>query len=231
MLSKEDRQAIETAVAAAELRTSGEIYCVTAQDSADYVETPLAWAAAAALLGPAVLLLAGVHVSAPDLTSGWTAAQVGRAAETAAHGALLGAILLQAALFVGVGLFTAWRPVRLWVTPAAVKRERVRRRARELFIAKNVTATRARTGVLIYVSHAERMAELVADEGISSRVDPAAWTPPMDALIAGLKHGDAGKGFRDAVALCADILAVHAPADADDNPNELPDSVAELPRV
>lgn len=232
MLNDDERRAIEAAVRAAELRTSAEIYCVTAPESSEYRETPLAWAAAAALLGPAVLLLAGVEVSVPDiLDGGWSAAQVGDVAAAAARGALIGAILLQGLLFVGVGLLTAWSPVRNAVTLRAMKRERVRRRARELFLAKNLSATRARTGVLIYVSVAERMAELIADEGVSNKVDAKAWDVPMAALVAGLKRGAAGEGFSEAVSLCADILAEHVPADASDNPNELPDAVVELPKL
>ena len=229
MLSDKDREAISAAVRAAELRTSGEIYCVVAPESSDYREVPITWAAAAALLGPAILLLAGVEVSVPDVLTGWTAAQVGDVAEIAARSALTGAILLQGVLFAAVGLLAAWGPARRRLTPRALKRDRVRRRAQELFLAKNLSATRGRTGVLIYVSWAEHMAELIADEGVSSMVDAKAWDAPMAALIAGLKRGATGEGFAAAVGLCADILAANVPADTSDNPNELPDAVVELP--
>lgn len=231
MLNDDERRAIEAAVHAAELRTSAEIYCVVAPDSSDYREIPLAWAAAAALLGPAVLLLAGVEVSVPDiLDGGWSAAQVGDVAAGAARGALIGAILLQGVLFVATGLLAAWSPIRGVLTPKPLKRDRVRRRARELFLAKNLSATRERTGVLIYVSVAEHMAELIADEGVSDKIDAKAWDVPMAALVAGLKRGEAGVGFAEAVGLCADVLAEQVPANTADNPNELPDSIVELPK-
>jgi len=51
-LSPEDLSAIEAAVREAETRTTGEIYCVVSEESSDYGETPLAWAAGVALLGP-----------------------------------------------------------------------------------------------------------------------------------------------------------------------------------
>lgn len=41
-LTPQDRAAIEAAVRAAEARTTGEIYCVVAEESADYHATPLA---------------------------------------------------------------------------------------------------------------------------------------------------------------------------------------------
>jgi len=98
-LTPADLEAIEAAVRGAEARTSGEIYCVVAEQSGHYGETPLAWAAGVALLAPALLLLGGIHVTAFDGLSDWTAAQVGAAAQAAAREALIGAVLLQAVLF------------------------------------------------------------------------------------------------------------------------------------
>lgn len=231
-LTPSDLSAIEAAVRAAEAKTQGEIYCVVAEQSGHYGETPVAWAAGAALLGPAVLLLFGVRVTVPDLFgSGWTAEQAGALAETAARGALIGAIVLQAVLFAVVAIVVALRPVRLALTPRGVKRHEVRRRAREIFQSKNLEATRGRTGVLIFVSLAERMAELIADEGIATHVEPHVWDRAMAALAAGLKRGEPGAGFAAAVGLCGDVLAERFPADPNDNPNQLPDAVVVLPRA
>jgi len=229
-LSPADLAAVEAAVRQAEARTTGEIYCMVAPESSHYIETPLAWAAGVALLAPAILLLGGVHVSAPDLFGGWTAAQVGELAETAVRRALIGAVLLQAALFAVVGVLVALRPVRLALTPRGVKRHSVRRRAAELFLSKGLEATRHHTGVLIFVSLAERMAELIADEGIAAHVEPQVWDRAMAALAEGLKRGEPGAGFAAAVGLCGDVLAERFPADPNDNPNQLPNSVVLLPR-
>jgi putative membrane protein len=229
MLTQADRARVEAAVKAAEARTTGEIYCVVAGESSDYREVPIAWAAIAALAAPAVLLAAGVRVTAPDLMGQtWTAAQMSSAAEAAAQAALTGAILLQGALFIAIALLVAMPPVRRFLTPAALKRERVRRRAREQFMAKNLSATRERTGVLIYVSASEHMAELIADEGIASKVDNSVWDAPMARLVGGFKAGRPAEGFEEAISLCGDILAEHFPAREGDNPNELPDSVVVL---
>jgi putative membrane protein len=230
MLSDADRAQIEQAVQAAEARTSGEIYCVVAEQSSDYRETVLAWAAGVALLAPALLLAGGIEVSVPDALGGWTAAQVGAAAERTARDALLGAMLLQGLLFVVTAVVVAIPAVRLMVTPRGVKRDKVRRRAAEQFLAKNLHLTRARTGVLIFVSAEEHMAELIADEGISAKVEPSAWEPAMRLLIDGLKRDRPGDGFAGAIAACADILEPHFPANALDNPDELPNTVVELPK-
>jgi len=213
----------------AEARTTGEIYCVVAEQSAAYGETPLAWAAGVALLGPAILLMGGVHVTVPELFGDWTAAQVSAAAESAARRALAGAILLQAVLFAAVALVVAWRPVRLALTPRWVKRHEVRRRAAESFLSKNLHMTRDRTGVLIFVSLAEHMAEIIADEGIAAQVEAGVWDRAMAALSQGLKRGEPAAGFAAAVGLCGDVLAERFPARPGDNPNELPDAVVLLP--
>lgn len=112
----------------------------------------------------------------------------------------------------------------------AFKRERVRRRAQEQFLAKNLHRTRERTGVLIFASFDEHMAEIIADEGIASLVEPAVWDRAMTALTEGLKRGQAGAGFAAAVGLCGDVLAERFPVRSGDNPNELPDAVVVLPR-
>ena len=227
-LSPSDLAAIEAAVREAEARTTGEIYCVVAQDCSDYGEIPLAWAAAVALLAPVILLVAGVTIDLAGLFGGWSAAHDGPAA---ARQALIETIVLQAALFAVTALVVALPPVRRLMTPRGLKRARVRRRAQEQFVAKNLHLTRERTGVLIFVSFSEHMAELIADEGIASLVEPAVWDRAMAALTAGLKRGEAGAGFAAAVSLCGDVLAERFPARAGDNPNELADAVVILPRV
>ncbi|HEY8573033.1 TPM domain-containing protein [Phenylobacterium sp.] len=228
--SPSDLAAIEAAVREAEARTTGEIYCVVAEESSDYAETPLAWAAGVALLGPILLLLIGVTVELPNLFGGWTAAQAD-AGRAAAQAALVDAVLLQGLLFLATFLLGSIPAVRRRLTPRGLKRERVRRHAQELFAAKNLHATRERTGVLIYVSAAEHMAELIADEGIAAVVEPGVWERAMAALVAGLKRNEPAAGFAAAIGLCADVLAEHFPARPGDNPNELPDAVVVLPRT
>jgi len=229
-LTRADVATIESAVQAAEAGTTGEIYVAAAYDSASYAETPLAWAAGMALLAPALLLLGGVHVTVPDLFESWTAAHAVGAAERGAREALAGALMLQAVLFVVTLAVVAIAPVRRALTPRHVKREKVRERALEQFAAKNLHATRERTGVLIYVSFAERMAELIADDGIASKVDPKVWDQAMTMLVDGLRRGHPAAGISAAIGRCGELLAERFPADPADNPNEIADQVVMLPR-
>lgn len=226
MLTEAERERVEAAVARAEQGTRGEIFCVIAPESGDYRETPLAVAAFAALAAPVLLLAGGIQVTVPGLIhGGWTAAAVGAAAGLAAREAVMGVILLQVFLFVLV-LMLAWLPpVRRILTPSSLKRDRVRRRAYEQFLSKNLQETRERTGVLIFVSEWEHMAELIADEGISQKVDPKVWDEAMSRLVRGVKAGKAAEGLEAAVELCGTVLAQHFPPREGDNPNELPDHV------
>jgi putative membrane protein len=230
-LSPTDLAAIQDAVREAETRTSGEIYCVVAEESSDYGETPLAWAAGVALLAPTILLIAGVRVSIPDFFATWSAAQVGAAVELAVQSALIGTIVLQGLLFAATALLVSMPTIRRALTPSGLKRNRVRRHAGEQFLAKNLHLTRERTGVLIFVSLGERMAEIIADEGIASQVDAKVWDNAMAALLEGLKRGEPAAGFAAAIGLCADVLAERFPPRPGDNPNELPDAVVVLPKT
>lgn len=228
-LSSSDLAAIEAVVREAEARTTGEIYCVVTEESSHYGETPLAWAAGAALLGPAVLLLAGVHVTIPDLFGDWSASDVGAAINSAVRTALIGSIVAQGLLFVVASVVVSIPAVTMLLTPRSLKRHRVRRRAHEQFVAKNLHQTSERTGVMIFVSLREQMAELIADEGIADHVGAHVWDKAMAALTQGLKTGQVEAGFAAAVGLCGEVLAEKFPARPGDNLNEIPDVVVVLP--
>lgn len=229
-LTAAELSAIEAAVREAEAKTTGEIYCVVTEESSHYGETALAWAAGVALLGPALLLVAGVHVTIPDVFTSWSASDVSSAIETSVRRALIGAIVVQGVLFAVVGLIASIPGVRMALTPKGLKRLRVRRRAAEQFFAKNLHLTRERTGVMIYVSLAERMAELIADEGIHDHVGPHTWDQAMAALTEGLKHGRVESGFEAAVRLCGEVLAQKFPVGPGQRTNQIPDAVAVLPK-
>ncbi|MES2035244.1 MAG: TPM domain-containing protein [Pseudomonadota bacterium] len=227
-MTEQDHDRIAAAVAAAEANTSGEIYCVMAPAVSEYRETPLAWAAAAALLLPALALLLGFE---PQMLSrlfgGW---EVGHAAATdhTIFTALAIYVGLQAAVFVIAVLVVSIPPVRRALTPRSLKAERVHRAAMEQFLSKGLQNTRERTGVLLFASLAEHRAEVVADEGIYAVAPHAVWDEVVALLIAGLKRKDPAGGFEAAVKRSGEILAQYVPPRAD-NPNELPDRLVILP--
>ena len=66
------------------------------------------------------------------------------------------------------------------------------RRAVEQFLVQNLHTTKGRTGVLIYVSFAERYAEVIADDGIYKKVPPETW----ERVVRELTH-HLGRGARE----------------------------------
>src|SRR5262249_6213728 len=128
LLTPEEHAEIRAAIQKAEQTTSGEIFCVVAEEAADYRETPIAAGALAALVLPALLLLAGLDPNA--LLGGWRA---GHFAAVESHLVSTAALLLaaQAVIFALAALIATIPAVRRWLTPRGLKRERVRRRALE----------------------------------------------------------------------------------------------------
>ncbi len=228
-LSQADQDRIAQAVAEAEKTTAGEIYCVLAPEVGDDRSTPLIWAASAALLLPALALLAGFR---PEMLSrlfgGWS---VGHEAahDVAILSALLTYVGLQGAVFAVVaGL--VWIPaVRRALIPTAVKKARVRQAALDYFLAKDLHLTRDRTGVLIFAALAEHRVEVIADEGVHAAAPEAVWDEVVADLVAGLKRGAIADGFVAAIARTGAVLAAHVPPRPGDL-NELPDGLTVLPR-
>lgn len=213
---------IAAAITAAETRTSGEIFCVMARQVSSYRDVSLGWAAAAALILPLALMPLGFEPAwIPGLADSWQAAHL--AAQEASVGQTLAAYaVVQAAVFVLAYLIARIPPVRRWITPAAIRRGRVRRAALQQFLAHGLHVTEARTGVLIFAAFSDHQVEVIADEGIHSRVDQTVWAEAVDALARGLRRGQPAEGFEAAVALCGDVLAQHFPP-RPSNPNEVAD--------
>lgn len=201
-ISEQDREEIASAIRTAETMTSGEIFCVFARASDDYRCIPLLWAALAALILPAPLILLTL----------WQVQII---------------YIAQLALFLSLVLVFAWDPLRIRLVPGPVKRRRAHRNALEQFLAHGLHTTESRTGVLIFVSQAERYAEVVADEAIFQKVEPAVWDEAVAALVAAARERRPGKGFVQAIAICGEVLAVHFPRAKGDR-DELPNQLVEL---
>jgi putative membrane protein len=223
MMSLADHDRIHAAIAQAEQRTSGEIFCVVAKESGHYREAPFAWAAGAALLAPPLSLVLGLKPGfflaavRVVLENGWMASRVGgRSAEAAT--ALVGYAAVQIMLFVIVLTLVSLAPVRRALTPGALKQAQVHANAMEQF-AHRLHATRADTGILIFASLAERRVEIIADEAIHAKVAPGTWDKAVAAALGPLRHGDAAAGLIAAIEICGAVLAEHYPSDAASEPS------------
>jgi len=195
-LTHADHEAVTAAIHAAERRTSGQIVCVLAHASSDYAYAPILWASALALLAPWPLIT----------FTPWSVQWI---------------YLIQLAVFIVAGLVFSLTPLRLALVPRAVRRARAHRAALEQFVVRRVAHTRNRTGVLIFVSLAERYARIIADEAIAQKVPNAEWQAVIDALTGHMRDGHIAQGFVAAIERCGAVLAAHAPPDG--SPGELPD--------
>jgi putative membrane protein len=124
-------------------------------------------------------------------------------------------------------LILKWMPLRLFLTPAATKHRRVRRRAIAIFQAAAARRTTGRTGILIYLSLAERRAEIIADEAILKVTDEHTWGEAMIELLSNVRAGRIGDGIAAAVTQVGMVLSEHFPRSALDR-NEIPDQLIEL---
>lgn len=215
---------VAEAIRDAETRTSGEIFCVMARRVSSYRDISLGWAAAAALILPLGLIPFGFEAAwIPGLGASWETAHL--AARDVTVGQALGAYaLIQATVFLIVFLLTSIPAVSRIVTPRSVRRTRVRKAALQQFLAHGLHVTEARTGVLIFAALGDHQVEVVADEGIHSKVDQAVWADAVEVLAKRLRRGDPAGGFVDAVTLCGAVLAEHfppAPRDRNEVDNKL----------
>ena len=99
--------------------------------------------------------------------------------------------------------------------------------ARRQFIELNLHHTEADTGVLIFVSEAERYVEILVDRGISSRIDNAAWESIVGCFTERVKQGQVLEGFLGCIEASGALLAQHVPKTHERN--ELPNRLVLLP--
>ena len=199
LIADHDMQRIADAISAAERKTSGEIVAVVTPQSSSYLYAPVLWAAVMALTVPWPLI---------KLT--WWPATWIYLAQLATFLVLLGALFP--------------KPIRRHLVPKSLKTSLARRRAREQFLVQNLHTTRGRTGVLIFVSVAERHAEILADAAIDARVPAGTWQGIVDTLTAEIGAGRPADGFIAAVTEIGQHLSRHFPpgsGDANELPNHL----------
>ena len=220
-LSADDHAGVSAAIAAAEAKSDGEIIAIAADQSDAYHDVGLHYAVLVLFL---VLAFFAIWPHQLELwwtrLMGWTSEPSMRQLLTL----LLGFALLK---FLVVLFILKWRPLRMLLTPGSTKTRRVRRRAVMLFKTGAERRTIGRTGILIYLSMAERRAEIVGDEAITAVTTPETWGEAMAALVTDVKAGRPADGIVAAIGLIGEVLAQHFPRDAADR-NEIPDKLIEL---
>ncbi|MEZ5681869.1 MAG: hypothetical protein R3E14_11335 [Erythrobacter sp.] len=221
-LNEADHDIVSSAVAQAELMTSGEIVTVLADRSDGYTDVALWWAVGAAFTAMSVFaLFPQFYLDKIDwLMGGWT--------HDWTPGELMTIIIAIGLLkFLGVLAIQLWQPLKFLLIPGPVKQSRVREQAIKHFKVGAERRTHGRTGVLLYLSMREHRAEIVADEPIAEMVPAEVWGEAMADMLAGIRQGHLAEGLAAGVRDVGKVLSENFPRHEDDV-NELPDRLIEV---
>jgi putative membrane protein len=214
VFAPEDLAAIEAAVRDVESQSPGEIVPYAVDRSDSYREA--AWIAAtlgALLAGLVTALVSGARALGEGLGDAvlWVA---GPPTVGAAIGYLLGA---------------AWPALRVRLVHADVIEHRVRQRAFSAFVEQEVFRTRARTGILLFLSLLEHRAVVLTDAGINARVPQHEWDAIVAGIVTGMRHGRPGPALATAIRYCGNLLAGQGLTRGSDDTDELTDELRRRP--
>lgn len=202
LLNQTQQDEVARAIEQVERETDAELVTVLASRSDNYVYISTLYAAILALLLPLILKLTPFWLDGDEL--------------------LLG----QWFLFIAAALLFRIPTIMMWLVPKQVKHWRAANLARRQFLENNLHHTQGETGVLIFVSEAERYVEIIADRGISQHVSLAQWQQMVQQFTAQVKAGKTQAGFLDCIQSCGQLLKQHAPATS--QKNELPNRLVVL---
>lgn len=195
-----DKQRIESAIAALETHTAAEVVVAVVPHSGRPWVTR-AFVAFACGLVAAALVLDARPAGDPRL------ALVVELAVTFAVFALFGVAPLE----------------RLLIAPGLAARE-VEEHAFAVFARRGLYRTSGHTGVLILLSELERRAVILGDEAIHTRLGERGWREHIDRIVTGIRAGRAADGVVEVLGRLTEVLAELAPP-VGANENELPNAV------
>lgn len=203
LLSENELKQVSEAIDRVERDTDAELVTVLAAQADDYRYIPLLWASLLALILPGALLF----------FTGWLASWQ--------------LLLVQWLTFVVLALAFRIPSLTSRLIPRSVRHWRACNLARRQFIELNLHHTAGGTGMLIFVSEAERYVEILVDQGISSRIDDSVWQSVVDTFTTDVRNGQVLEGFLGCIETCGSLLKQHVPATHERN--ELPNHLVVLP--
>jgi putative membrane protein len=198
-LSKDDQERINTAVAAVEKQTAGEIVCMVVSTSYHYPMANVLGATSIAL--PLALLT--THYAGGWL---WLGTQN---------------------MWLFIGLFAIFFALLYWIVdhwPALKRRfvsqreidEEVEEAAVTSFFKQGLYRTRDANGVLLFLSVFEHKVWLLADKGIHEKVSQDEWDSLVGRTTRGIRQGQRAEAICKAIQDTGDLLRAHFPIKPDD---------------
>jgi putative membrane protein len=180
---------IEAAFSAAQQRTGAPIVCVLARASANYEFAPLLASSLLGLLTPWPLLVL-TQLSAQRI------------------------FLAQLVVCLAASAILMWSPLGRRLTPRRLQRANAHRAALAQFQLRELDRIGERSGVLVYVSLAERYARVVAAEAAAQAIAQVQWQALIDALVADIGQRGPAEALARAAPRCAAALAPAFPPTA-----------------
>lgn len=203
LLNKSDQAAVTAAINEVERETDAELVTVLTAQADNYNYIPLVWAGILALLVPGIGNYFGSWFGADML------------------------MLVQWGTFVLLSLLFRMPGINTRLIPRQVRYWRASNLARRQFLEQNLHHTEGGTGMLIFVSEAERYVEILVDQGIADVLDNSVWESIVADFTAKVRQGQTRQGFLDCIAACGTLLKEHVPATHERN--ELPNHLVILP--
>lgn len=203
MLNDSAQQQVAAAIAEVERHTDAEVVTVLAARADDYRYIPLLWAGLWALTLPGIANYFGHWLSAQQL------------------------LAAQWLTFIVLALVFRLPAITTRLIPRSVRHWRAGNLARRQFLEQHLHHTEGGTGVLIFVSEAERYVEILVDHGICSRIGNETWSSIVADFTTAVGRGQTLEGFLACIAECGTHLRQHVPLTR--ARNELPDRLVILP--
>ncbi|MEQ7921322.1 hypothetical protein ABQX22_19155 [Xanthomonas sp. WHRI 1810A] len=187
LLNKAEQRQVAEAIDHVERTTDAELVTVLAGSADDYTYVPLIWAGLVALLLPGLINVYGGWLDANQL------------------------LMTQIGTFIVVAVICRLQAVTSRLVPERVRHWRAGNLARRQFLEQNLHKTVGGTGILIFVSEAERYVEILVDHGISHRVDDQVWRGMVDVFTQNVRDGKTLEGFLGCIQACGQLLTEHVP--------------------
>lgn len=208
LLNQSEQRQVGDAISRIERDSDAEIVTVLARQADDYTYIPLLWAGLVALILPGALAVIASWLGWGSGASAWYL------------------LLVQWLTFIVLGVVFRLPAVLTHLIPRHVRFWRASNLARRQFLEQNLHHTEAGTGMLIFVSEAERYVEILVDRGISSQLDDDTWQSIVATFTSQVKAGQTLQGFLDCIESCGELLKTHVPATHERN--ELPNRLVVL---
>lgn len=205
-LSRQDLEKIATAIRQVEVTTSGEIVPIIVRRST--------------FIGHVLPIIALSLCAFYFAFGGAPALEPWR---TFGHPALWTALDIVLLALIAVGLSRVPAIQNRLVMPMDLDAQ-VHQRAELEFFNSGLNKTQDATGILLFLSFAERRAVVLADKSIAAKLSPDTWQKVLTLMIDGARERDVAGGLVRAINACGELVRPHFPIQANDR-NELKDAL------